>query len=117
MYFIETMSKTEVREQDIYFQMESINETEAGSSDHIADESGTSARKQMVEKFPQGAEKSLPVSGRLEFPDRSLRVTVAIASVYPIIETKVNIRKLLDYLIGTILDFFIRSLAVARSRR
>ena len=51
------MSKTEVREQDIYFQMESINETEAGSSDHIADESGTSARKQMVEKFPQGAGK------------------------------------------------------------
>ncbi len=57
------MDKTDVREQNLYFQMESIKDTEAGIYDDIAGESGTPVTNLTAEKFPpQGAEEEIKPS-------------------------------------------------------
>lgn len=49
------MNKTDVREQNLYFQMESIKQTDVGIYDEVVGE--TPATKQTVDKFPHGTEK------------------------------------------------------------
>ncbi len=71
------MNKTDVREQNLYFQMESIKDNEAGISADIAGESGTPDTNLTAEKFPhQGAEEEIKPSKQHKNDCRSHTVAV-----------------------------------------
>ena len=70
------MSKTEVGEQNLYFQMESIKETEAGIYEGRAGDSKTPATKPTADKFPQGTEEEKRPSKQHKYACESQTVLV-----------------------------------------
>ena len=51
------MSEIDGREQNLYFQMESVNQRDVRIYDEVVNESQTPATEQTVDKFPHGTWK------------------------------------------------------------